>query len=856
MENSRNVEKVLDESFHKEKILRAVHYDELTGLPSLAYFFKLAESAKAALLSEGKEIALLYMDLNGMKNFNFRYGFAEGDKLLLAFAEVLKKSFGREKCCHIGADRFTAFAATEGLEKKVSEFLLEASAANGGKNLPVQIGIYHTALGNVPVTTAYDRAKIACDTLRKSNISGFNYYSAEMGAEIRRKQYIQENIDRAIAEKWIRVYYQPIVRTVTEKVCDEEALARWIDPAEGFLSPAEFIPYLEAAGLVYKLDLYVLEQVLEKIRAQQADGLPVVPHSINLSRSDFEYCDMVEEIRKRVDAAGIPRDRITVEVTESVIGSAFEFMKEQVARFRALGFPVWMDDFGSGYSSLDVLQSIRFDLIKFDMSFMRKLNEGDSAKIILTELLKMATALGLDTVCEGVETAEQVHFLQEVGCSKLQGYYYTKPLPYDEILERYRTGTAIGFEDPAATSYYEAIGRVDLYDLGMITGGEGSELKNTFDTLPIAIMEIRDSTGRFVRSNPSYREFFRRSFGMEMYDAEKGFIQFRSHFMRSIIKNCCEQGNRAFYDEKLPNGSTVHSFARRIGFNPANGSTAVAVAVLSVSDPTEEASYADIARALAADYYNIYVVDLETDLFIEYSQKTSLDEPGIERRGSDFFETARRDSESRIYREDREAFLDWFSKEKIIEKLEERGVLTWTYRLIDTGTPVYASMKITRMQGSGNRIILGVSIIEDQVKMQKKMASIQRERDALAKVMAVTEDYISLYSVDPETGEYVEYNATDEYRSLGFAKQGEDFFLQGAIDGKRTVDPEDLPAYLAGFTRENVLREIRENGIFKMHYRLMIRGVSRRVTLKIAQYHEGTGIRLFAGVRAWQERKR
>ena len=397
---------------------------------------------------------------------------------------------------------------------------------------------------------------------------------------------------------------------------------------------------------------------------------------------------------------------------------------------------------------------------------------------------------------------------------------------------------------------------MDLYDLGMITGGEGSELKNTFDTLPIAIMEIRDSTGRFVRSNPSYREFFRRSFGMEMYDAEKGFIQFRSHFMRSIIKNCCEQGNRAFYDEKLPNGSTVHSFARRIGFNPANGSTAVAVAVLSVSDPTEEASYADIARALAADYYNIYVVDLETDLFIEYSQKTSLDEPGIERRGSDFFETARRDSESRIYREDREAFLDWFSKEKIIEKLEERGVLTWTYRLIDTGTPVYASMKITRMQGSGNRIILGVSIIDDQVKMQKKMASIQRERDALAKVMAVTEDYISLYSVDPETGEYVEYNATDEYRSLGFAKQGEDFFLQGAIDGKRTVDPEDLPAYLAGFTRENVLREIRENGIFKMHYRLMIRGVSRRVTLKIAQYHEGTGIRLFAGVRAWQERKR
>ena len=244
------------------------------------------------------------------------------------------------------------------------------------------------------------------------------------------------NIDRAIQEKWIRVYYQPIVSAKDGKVCDEEALARWIDPTEGFLSPADFIPFLESAGLIYKLDLFVLEEALEKIRRRQEAGLEVVPQSINLSRSDFEGRDIVEEIRRRVDAAGVGHDMITVEITESIIGSNFEYMNEQVKRFRENGFAVWMDDFGSGYSSLDVLQSIEFDLIKFDMSFMRKLDQGENGKIILTELMRMASKLKLDTVCEGVEKEEHVSFLREIGCSKLQGYYFGKPAPYEPEAEQ------------------------------------------------------------------------------------------------------------------------------------------------------------------------------------------------------------------------------------------------------------------------------------------------------------------------------------------------------------------------------------------------------------------------------------
>ena len=429
-ETGTELNRALNQALHEESILNATHYDGLTGLPNLAWFFKLYEAGKARMLSEGKQCCLVYLDLNGMKYFNHRNGFAEGDKLLKAFAEQLISIFGKEHSCHVAADRFAACSAEADTDDRIRRLFDEARRMNGGKTLPVRAGIYSTSIENVAAAAAYDRAKMACDSIRKSDTSSFVHYREEMREAMKRQQYIVANIDRAIEEKWVQAYYQPIVSAETETKCDEEALARWIDPTEGFLSPAFFIPFLENAGLIYKLDLCILEQALEKIRGLQEAGLEAVPHSINLSRSDFDACDIVEEIRQRVDAAGVSRELITVEITESIIGRDFEFMKEQVRRFRDYGFKVWMDDFGSGYSSLDVLRDFQFDLIKFDMSFMRKLDEGENGKIILTALMKMANELKLDTVCEGVETEEQVRFLQGIGCSKIQGFFFGKPAPF------------------------------------------------------------------------------------------------------------------------------------------------------------------------------------------------------------------------------------------------------------------------------------------------------------------------------------------------------------------------------------------------------------------------------------------
>jgi hypothetical protein len=342
----------------------------------------------------------------------------------------------------------------------------------------------------------------------------------------------------------------------------------------------------------------------------------------------------------------------------------------------------------------------------------------------------------------------------------------------------------------------------------------------------------------------------KRSFGIELSSLGSGFAKFDGAFMNNIVKTCCEQGLRSFYDEKLPDGSVAHSLARPIGTNPVTGNMAVAVAVLSVTNPDEKTSYADIARALAADYYNIYIVDLDTDRYIEYSTLAGGDELSIERHGEDFFASARHDTLTRIYEKDQEAFLSRFTKENILRELKEQGVFTSTYRLVDNGTPTYVNMKITRMRERGNRIILGVSIVDSYMKQKEQLAEIEKERDAMIRVMALSDGYMSVITVDLETGHYVEVSSTDDFDSLGAAKQGENFFRQSAIDAAKYFHPDDQRRFIEAFTQENVMREIHRNGCFRIQYRLMINGEPRPTALKAALFRDRSDEKMVVGIRA------
>lgn len=696
-----------------EDLNRRINADDLTGLPNQRYFFRLADEERIRMLQAGLRPVTLYINLVGMKHFNRQYGFDKGDHLICETADVLARHFGVGRTSRFGQDQFAILTDDTNLMERIYAVFEDCKSINGGNSLPVSVGIYRNELEDVSVSVACDRAKYACDRRRGSYFSGCCFFDESMIRQLELLRHVVSHLDQAIEENWIQVYYQPIVRAVNGRVCDEEALSRWIDPERGFLSPADFIPALEDSGLIYKLDLYVLEQVLEKIRNQSKAGLTIVPHSVNLSRSDFDSCDMVDEICKRVDAAGVSRDMITIEITESIIGSDFKFMKTQVERFQSLGFPVWMDDFGSGYSSLDYLQSIQFDLIKFDMSFLRKLDDGKNGRIILTELMQMATALGVDTICEGVETKEQVRFLQEIGCSKLQGYYYCKPISLEGLLERYDKGEQIGYENPKESDYFATIGKANLYDLATITHKDQNALQNIFNTIPMGILEISGNEAVFARTNQSFRSFVYRCFGSEASDLENDAPAFdiAGSFFAKYVHECCDKGEQSMFEEELSDQTFIRFLARRIGTSPVSGTAAVAIAVLSVLSGDEGVTYANIARALAMDYFRIYYADLDTGHYIEYSSPADgSDDLAVERHGDDFFADVTNDAMRLVSKEERPVFMERFTRENILEQLEEQGTFIVTYDLSEGGSSMVASMKVTRLRPSDNRIIIGVSI--------------------------------------------------------------------------------------------------------------------------------------------------
>ena len=216
-----------------------------------------------------------------------------------------------------------------------------------------------------------DRAKMACDDIIRVYDKDENVYDNKLAKKNEIKQYVINNFERAFKQRYFNVYYQKEVRALTGKVCGYEALARWIDPKYGVISPAIFVEVLEEVHLVHKLDVYIIEQVCEDLKNDMEYGMAVVPVSVNLSRLDFELCDIKAEIDKCRAKYGIPQNLLNIEITESAIAAGEEFLGEWIKKFRDDGYQVWMDDFGAGYSSLNNLKVYDFDVLKIDMNFLK-----------------------------------------------------------------------------------------------------------------------------------------------------------------------------------------------------------------------------------------------------------------------------------------------------------------------------------------------------------------------------------------------------------------------------------------------------------------------------------------------------
>ena len=250
------------------------------------------------------------------------------------------------------------------------------------------------------------------------------------------KEYINTNIDAALENGWVKAFYQPVIRSLTGRLCGAESLARWVDPEHGFMAPDKFIGALEESGQIHKLDCFIVEQVCKDISERISKGLDAVPVSVNFSRLDFMAEDMLKVVETCVGKYELPRDYIHIEITESMIVSDAELMANVIDSFRNAGYEVWMDDFGSGYSSLTLLKDYYFDTLKMDMNFLSTFN--DRSKSIMRAAVTMAKDIDIKTLAEGVETQEQIEFLKDIGCGRLQGYYYGKPMPIDDFFAHIR----------------------------------------------------------------------------------------------------------------------------------------------------------------------------------------------------------------------------------------------------------------------------------------------------------------------------------------------------------------------------------------------------------------------------------
>ena len=417
-------------------IERMAKNDELTGLNNYNYFLNKTK-AKIQEINEGlNDYIFLFVDLYNFNSYNDKHGFEAGNKFLCDTGKRIKELFEGSIVARQGDDRFVIFTNDIYFEEKLNILSEKTEKSVDDVLLSINCGGYRLQSQNDDPRKCIDRARYATRLIKRDLSRIYIEYDENLDSAYHKRLYVINNIETAIEQGWIRPYYQPVVWSDDGKLCGTEALCRWIDPTYGQIFPNEFIPVLEEFKLIHLLDAEIIKRVCSDLAESMKNGKPVVPVSINFSRLDFELMDPVKLLEDTVASCGIPRNLIHVEITESALVSSDNSLSNSMAKLRELGYSLWLDDFGSGYSSLNVLKDYTFDVLKIDMKFLTNLDTNNKARILIDCIIHMAESIGMLTLTEGVETKEEAEFLKKVGCGRLQGYLFGKPIPKEDLYKR------------------------------------------------------------------------------------------------------------------------------------------------------------------------------------------------------------------------------------------------------------------------------------------------------------------------------------------------------------------------------------------------------------------------------------
>lgn len=478
-------------------------YDILTGIYNKTNMFQ----ATSAMLERypDRHFAFVRMDIEKFQLINSFFGMSAGDMLLKYIADLLICAVRNRSDVIFGrmdADIFCFCVSYENTKELVESFDKMRDILS---RYPLDFdivpifGVYLIAGKKITPDHMYDRANLAAKHCKGNYIRNYAFYTRQMSQEIEKEQRIVNSMKSALENHEFVVFYQPKYGLSDNQIAGAEALVRWKHPERGMISPGEFIPVFERNGFITKLDYYVWEQTCIQLRKWMDEGKNPLPISVNLSRISLYNKDIVNVICNLVDSYRIPRRLFQVELTESAYNTNPKAVQDMMQRLREEGFYILMDDFGSGYSSLNVLKDIVVDVLKMDMKFFAGDDREGRGENIMAAVIRMAKWLNMPVVAEGVERIEQVEFLRSIGCEYVQGYYFAKPMPVEEYEK-------LQFDRPHAERKKETERLVDIDSLWT----PASQLESLFLNAKqgVAVYEYGKEQIEIIRVNNAYYEVF------------------------------------------------------------------------------------------------------------------------------------------------------------------------------------------------------------------------------------------------------------------------------------------------------------------------------------------------------------
>lgn len=424
--------------FRNIDIRKKAELDDITGLLSRHIFFNKAEELLNNYPDE--QFDIIISDIVDFKKINETYGIEVADEILRWIGKYLaplnndKRIVGR-----YGGDQIAIMGSHDEISYCISDEFhsnyINSEKKNGLPNIITKFGIYENIRHDRSIISSCDRAHMALSSIKRHYYTDLAFYDDKLKEQLDKQRRIENSMYESLNNGDFKVYYQPKHDAVSGKLVGAEALIRWIHPVYGFMSPADFIPLFEQNGFIIENDMYVWRKTCENIKRWQEKNIKTVPISINASKITMNSNSLIEDIQVPIKEYGISPENLHIEITETMMANDIDKLVSKLSQIRALGHEIELDDFGSGYSSINILSTLPLDVVKLDMSFMQHFGDEKKAKV-LEACVHLAKELGFKTVSEGVELKEQKEVLGDLGVDMIQGYYYSKPLPEEEF-EKY-----------------------------------------------------------------------------------------------------------------------------------------------------------------------------------------------------------------------------------------------------------------------------------------------------------------------------------------------------------------------------------------------------------------------------------